>query len=104
MFSVQQVRNLMEGENSRWKDNQCEPTENQRGNSDVQIENVVFVWRRDGTRLCVSVLQPKYVGVCVCVCVCVSQGILNTKISGYSEVWKKTRAMCVCVCVCVGFL
>lgn len=43
VFSVQQVRNFMEGENSRWKDDQCEPTENQRGNSDVQIDNVVFV-------------------------------------------------------------
>ena len=50
--------------------------------------------------MCVSVLQPKY----VCVCVCVSQAVLNTKISGYNEVWKKTRTVCVCVCVCVGFL
>lgn len=34
----------MEGQNSRGKDDdKREPTENQRGNSDVLIDNVVFV-------------------------------------------------------------
>lgn len=55
VFSVQQVRNFMEGQNSRWKDDdQREPTENQRGNSDVQIDNVVFVWRYETVYVCTA--------------------------------------------------
>ena len=77
-------------------DNQCEPTENQRGNADVQITKGVFVWRYDGTRLCGCVCL--YCSLNMCVCVCVTSRPKHKDIRLQWGVEKDQNCVCVCVC------